>query len=78
MVTVTIYKDNKSWRAKWGDRDVHFNEFYLGVGLTSKKKLLELFGPTKPTITFIDPPDTSIEDATNKLVEYIDKVYAGE
>lgn len=78
MVTVTLYKDGKSWRAKWGERDVHFGEFYLGVGMAKKEKLLELFGPFKPVIGFEDLPDPKTEAAVQQLVDYIDKTYAGE
>ena len=78
MVTVTIYKDGKSWRAKWADRDVPIFDFVFGVGLMKKAKLMETFGMFKPVIVFQDAPDKSTEDAIQKVVEYIDRTYAGE
>lgn len=78
MVTVTIYKDGKSWRAKWADRDVPIFDFVFGVGMMKKDKLMENFGMFKPIIAFRDEPDKSTEDAIARVVDYIDKTYAGE
>ena len=78
MVTITIYKDAKSWRAKWKDQDVHFGEFYMGVGLAKKEKLVELFGPTLPVINVSDTPDKSTGDAVQRIMKHMAKVYASE
>jgi hypothetical protein len=78
MVTVTVYKDGKTWKAKWGDHDVNLYEFILGVGMAKKDKMLQLFGPFKPVITYRDTPDKTVEASILQVIDYIDKTYANE
>ena len=80
MGIVTIYQDEKTktWRVKWADRDILFYEFYFGVGMAKKDKLMEFFGPFKPTLVFEGTPDKKTEDAVTQLVDYIEKTYAEE
>lgn len=78
MVTVTIYKDGKSWRAKWADRDVPIFDFVFGVGMMKKDKLMENFGLLTPAFVFDGEPDERTRKAVEQVADYVAKVYAEE